>query len=90
MYVSLFGKRLRKITSELILSAIIVSFVEELALFYTGFLSIDNLSNFLLITGILAVIELVLIFMIEEFLIAAKHTVRRTIIKGRSLRRKTR
>ncbi len=90
MYVSIFGKNLRRITAELVLSAIIVSFVEELALVYSGFLRISSLFNFLAITVILAVIELVLMFLVEEFLISAKHTVRRSMRRQSSLHKYTR
>lgn len=90
MYAPVFGKNLRRITTELILSAIIVSFIEELALVYGGFLKISGLFNFVIVTAILAVIEIVLVFVIEEFLIAAKHHVRRRIKRQNSLHRYTR
>lgn len=90
MYVSLFGKNLRKVTAELLISAIIVSLIEELALIYFGFLNVNGTIDFLVITAILAIIELVLMFIIEESLIAAKHHVRRRINNRRSLRRHSR
>ncbi len=90
MYVPVFGKNLRRITTELILSAIIVSFVEEVALIYAGFLKISGLFDFIIVTAILAIIELVLVFLVEEFLIAAKHSVRRRIKRQGSLHSYTR
>ncbi len=87
MYMPLFGRRLRRITAELIASAVIVSFLEEFALIYFGLLSITGLPDFLAISVILSVIELVLMFMIEEFLIAAKHEVRRRMNRQSSLSR---
>ncbi|MCL4400641.1 MAG: hypothetical protein M1348_03755 [Candidatus Parvarchaeota archaeon] len=84
MYVSLFGKNLRKVTAELIASAVIISFIEEFALMRAGFLAIHGLLDFFAITAILAVIELILMFMVEEFLIAAKHVVKKRIKRRRS------
>ncbi len=89
MYAPVFGKNLRRITAELIISAIIVSFVEEMALIYGGFLKIGGVFDFILVTAILAVIEIVLVFLIEEFLIAAKHSVRRRIKRQGSLHKYT-
>lgn len=89
MYIPIFGKNLRKITAELIASAIIVSFIEEFALIYGGFLKINGLFDMFVITAILAIIELMLMFLVEEFLIAAKHSIRRNINKQRSLKHYT-
>jgi DMSO/TMAO reductase YedYZ heme-binding membrane subunit len=86
MYISLFGKRLRKITAELIISSILVSFAEVFVLFYAGFLKSSGLTNLLVTGAILAVIELALMFIIEEFLIAAKLEVKKRIRTRRTRR----
>jgi hypothetical protein len=85
MYSPLFGKSLRKVTVELTLSAIIVSLIEESALIYFGFLKMNGIFNLLLATAILALIELALMFLVEEFLIAAKYAVRRKLNRQHSL-----
>ncbi len=90
MYIPVFGKNLRRLTTELIISAVIVSFIEELALMYGGFLKINGLFDFIVVTAILAVIEIVLVFLVEEVLVAAKHSVRRRIKRQGSLHRYTR
>ena len=68
---------MRKITVELVLSALIVSFLESYALIVTGLLRISGHYSFLLVTGVLAIIELGLMFVLEETLLKAKHHVRK-------------
>jgi hypothetical protein len=77
------------VTEELILSAIFVSFLESLTLLFFGFLRVNSISRFLTMTTFLAVIEIILIILIEDLLISAKVIVRSAIEK-RKIKRKTR
>lgn len=76
---SIFSGRFKRVTEELILSAILVSFLEATVLWALGFLKEKNISSFLAMTGVLAVIEIILIILIEEVLISAKVVVKRAI-----------
>jgi hypothetical protein len=53
-----------------------VSLTEEFALVYAGFLTITSTIDFFVITGMLAVIEPTLMFIVEEFFINAEHRVK--------------
>ena len=68
---------MRKVTIELIVSAIIVSFLESFALVVTGLLKPGGYAGFIAVTIVLAVIELGLMFVLEEFLMKAKHHVKK-------------
>ncbi len=74
---------MKKITIELVISAFIVSFIEVGLLYFTGLLKSSNPSFILLVTAILSVIELVLVFIIEDFILLAKHGIRKRINKRR-------
>ncbi len=84
--ISIFGGKFKRVTVELILSAIVVSFLEAGALWLLGFLQVGSFGGFLSITFVLAVIEIILIILIEEALISAK-TVVKGVIKKRKIRR---
>ncbi len=53
-----------------------MSLTEEFALVYAGFLTITSTIDFFVITGMLAVIEPTLMFIVEEFFINAEHRVK--------------
>lgn len=83
----LFGRKLRKVTGELILSAIIVSFIEEGVLSYLGFLTYNGIEGILSATLVLSIIEIILIILLEEFLIEAKTRVQKSINKRNAKKR---
>jgi len=63
---------MRKLTVELILSGVIVSFLETILLYLMGVLKVGGDINLLLIGSLLTILELILVFIIEELLIKTK------------------
>ncbi len=86
--ISIFRGRFRRATEELILSAIVVSFLEAALLWFFGFLRVDSVGRFLVMTAFLAVVEIVLIVIIEEALISAKLIVKSAMTKRREKHKK--
>ncbi len=85
---SIFKGKLRKITEELVVSAVIVSFIESFLLLSLGALKVGSVEDFIAITTILAVIEIILVIILEELLVSAKLTVRVVISRRREKRAK--
>ncbi len=74
---------MKKLTVELVISAFIVSFIEVAVLYYLGLLKASHPLLILLVTAILSVIELALVFVIEDFILLARHRIRKRINKRR-------
>jgi hypothetical protein len=86
--ISIFKGRFRRVTEELILSAVLVSFLEAATLWSFGFLRVNSVNRFLVMTAFLAVIEIILIIIIEELLISAKIMVKSAMIKRKTRSKK--
>ena len=82
--ISIFEGRFKRVTEELILSAVLVSFLEAVTLWFFGFLRVNSVNRFLIMTAFLAVIEIILIIIIEEILISAKIMVKSAITKRKN------
>ncbi|MCW1294210.1 MAG: hypothetical protein OH316_02255 [Candidatus Parvarchaeota archaeon] len=74
---------MKKLTVELIVSALIVSFIEVVVLYFLGIIKSSNLYVLIVITVVFTVIELVLVFVIEELLILARNGIRESIKRRR-------
>lgn len=72
---------MRKLTAELIISGVIVSFLETLLLYALGVLNYSGIVSLLFVGILLTIIELILMFIIEELLIRTKHHIKKRIKK---------
>ena len=70
---------MRKLTIELIISAIIVSLVEVYFLIAVGLLSFQSYFSLFMITVVLAVLEIFLVFLVEELIVHTKKQVKKHI-----------
>lgn len=86
--ISIFKGKFRRLTAELIMSAVLVSFLEAAALWLLGFLKIADLEGFMSMMLVLSVIEIILIILIEQMLISARVAVRTVMSKRKAKRTK--
>lgn len=74
---------MKRLTVELIVAALIVSWIEVSVLYLLGFIKSSNLSVLMAITVILTVIELILVFVIEELLVLTQKGIKKNIRRRR-------
>ncbi len=68
------------------MSAVIVSFIESFLLLALGFLKVNNLLDFLIVTVFLAIVEIVLVVILEELIVSAKATFK-IMIKNKKIKK---
>ncbi len=73
---------MKKISLELFLSAIIVSFIETIVLYYLGFLKTNSIMKLGIVASIVSVIELALMFLIEELLIKTRNRITKDVSRA--------
>ena len=73
------GRIMRKLTVELVVSAVIVSLIEIYFLILSGILQLYSYVSLLMTTVVLAVLEIFLVFLVEELILHTKTHVKRHI-----------